>query len=803
RASRNKSEKKRRDQFNVLIKELSSMLPGNTRKMDKTTVLEKVIGFLQKHNEVSAQTEISEIQQDWKPSFLSNEEFTQLMLEALDGFIIAVTTGGSIIYVSDSITPLLGHLPCDVLDQNLLNFLPEQEHSEIYKMLSSCMLVTDSASSDYLKTDNELEFYCHLLRGSLNPKEFPTYEYIKFVGNFRSYSNVPNSTCNGFDEAVPRAYRTSPGKQICFVATVRLATPQFLKEMCIVEEPLEEFTSRHSLEWKFLFLDHRAPPIIGYLPFEVLGTSGYDYYHIDDLELLARCHEHLMQFGKGKSCCYRFLTKGQQWIWLQTHYYITYHQWNSKPEFIVCTHMVVSYADVRVERRQEMGLEEVSSEVVSSALKDSGASLDPEQHFNALDIGASILSASRTPSVSSRSSPKSSHTPKSDPASTPTKLITESNTPLPRTPSAQQDLSVHRLSQPTALQVSLPSQLPCELLPQQLLPQATLQNQPAPLAQFSAQFSMFQTIKDQLEQRTRILQANIRWQQEELQKIQQQLCLVQDSSVQMFLQQPTVSLSFSNTQQLDPQQLQQRSEAISQQQLVPSPQLQGQITSSQTTNQQSLREASVISSQPLPRSARDAPATASSWVRLLTLSLVPCLRKCPVSLCTVWALCGPSLPAVSLFFFFPSCARLLLSQPIQPMMPGSCNARHPSDLSMAGSQAKYSQTQQMFQSLEVQTSSSSSPIVLMGQAVLNQGFTTTPPSQPSSLPPMQLQHQQHQQQRYLQVQTPSSLHNEQPDSLLLPSYSPQQGNMGYHQTQQQQQQQQQLTSRRRNSLSES
>lgn len=44
---------------------------------------------------------------------------------------------------------------------------------------------------------------------------------------------------------------------------------------------------------------------------------------------------------------------------------------------------------------------------------------------------------------------------------------------------------------------------------------------------------MFQTIKDQLEQRTRVLQANIRWQQEELHKIQEQLCLVQDSSVQV------------------------------------------------------------------------------------------------------------------------------------------------------------------------------------------------------------------------------------------------------------------------------
>ncbi|NXA46807.1 NPAS2 protein, partial [Nothocercus julius] len=796
RASRNKSEKKRRDQFNVLIKELSSMLPGNTRKMDKTTVLEKVIGFLQKHNEVSAQTEISEIQQDWKPSFLSNEEFTQLMLEALDGFIIAVTAGGSIIYVSDSITPLLGHLPCDVLDQNLLNFLPEQEHSEIYKMLSSCMLMTDSASSDYLKTDNELEFYCHLLRGSLNPKEFPTYEYIKFVGNFRSYSNVPNSTCNGFDDAAPRAYRTSPGKQVCFVATVRLATPQFLKEMCVVEEPLEEFTSRHSLEWKFLFLDHRAPPIIGYLPFEVLGTSGYDYYHIDDLELLARCHEHLMQFGKGKSCCYRFLTKGQQWIWLQTHYYITYHQWNSKPEFIVCTHMVVSYADVRVERRQEMGLEEVSSEVVSSALKESGSSLDPEQHFNALDIGASILSASRTPSVSSRSSPKSSHTPKSDPASTPTKLIAEPSTPLQRAPSTQQDLPVHRLSQPTALQASLPSQPSCELLPQQLLPQATLPNQPAPLAQFSAQFSMFQSIKDQLEQRTRILQANIRWQQEELQKIQQQLCLVQDSSVQMFLQQPTVSLSFSNIQQSEPQQLQQRPGVISQQQqqLVPGPQLQGQIASSQTANQQALREASVVSSQPLTRGHECGQAAA---VRervaglLVSWSEPPKLGQPPTQRNTFHLHLLTSETRESW--------ALLLSQPIQPMMPGSCNARRATELSGAGSQAKYPQNQQMFQSLEVPTSSGGSPIVLMGQAVLSPGFPASPPS----LPPMQAAPRQRppQPQHYLQVQTASSLHSEQADSLLLPSYSPQQGNMGYHQTQQQQQQQQ-LTPRRSNSLSE-
>lgn len=31
----------------------------------------------------------------------------------------------------------------------------------------------------------------------------------------------------------------------------------FVQDLCNVEDPCDEFTSRHSLEWKFLFLDHR------------------------------------------------------------------------------------------------------------------------------------------------------------------------------------------------------------------------------------------------------------------------------------------------------------------------------------------------------------------------------------------------------------------------------------------------------------------------------------------------------------------------------------------------------------------
>lgn len=50
RKSRNLSEKKRRDQFNILINELNSMVSSANRKLDKSTVLKATIAFLKQHN---------------------------------------------------------------------------------------------------------------------------------------------------------------------------------------------------------------------------------------------------------------------------------------------------------------------------------------------------------------------------------------------------------------------------------------------------------------------------------------------------------------------------------------------------------------------------------------------------------------------------------------------------------------------------------------------------------------------------------------------------------------------------------
>ena len=85
------------------------------------------------------------------------------------------------------------------------------------------------------------------------------------------------------------------------------------------------------------------------------------------------------QKGEGTSCYYRFLTKGQQWLWLQTRYYITYHQWTSKPEFVVCTHRVINYADVM--RQMRLNSKDNASKCTDNDRDDSDSiSIDKQLH---------------------------------------------------------------------------------------------------------------------------------------------------------------------------------------------------------------------------------------------------------------------------------------------------------------------------------------------------------------------------------------------------------------------------------------
>ncbi|XP_034034623.1 neuronal PAS domain-containing protein 2 isoform X3 [Thalassophryne amazonica] len=792
RASRNKSEKKRRDQFNVLVKELCTMLQGqgHPRKMDKSTILQRTIDFLQKQKDITAQSKTCDVKQDWKPSFLSNEEFTQLMLEALDGFLVALTTDGNIIYVSDSVSSLIGHLPSDMVDQNIMNFLPEREHGEVFKLLSSHMLMTDPIAADFLKHEAHIEFCCHLARGNIDPKESPIYEYVKFVGGFKFQNSVPTSSCNGLELTLPRTLESSIEEKVCLIATVRLVTPQFLKDLCNVEDPSDEFTSRHSLEWKFLSLDHRASPIIGYLPFEVLGTSGYDYYHVDDLELIAQCHKQLMQCGKGKSCYYRFLTKGQQWIWLQTHYYITYHQWNSKPEFIVCTHTVVSYADVRDERRRAFGIEELSlPEIAPSSVKaqelylDICSTLDPLRDRN-----------SGARSVSSHSSRKSSHTALSDSASN---SYTEACTP------SWQLASIGTELQPSSSKKSAQKQNSFDLVPQLSLPLSPTCSKHSVMQQHSSVYQLQQPqlgvmtqLKEQLEERTRILQADIKTQQQELHDIKEKLQL---ANLQMLLQQP-VHNDFGSAQQQGPGRLNQQSQSGVIRQLSghlkPSPCGPHSPSARSLLSENSSPPAQV--QQRLVRSGQ--PQSVSLPVQTNTSLTLPFYSNPMMFSQTNMRPMQESNQrrADNEFSQDGQLRSMLLNQPIQTLVPTSSVTTQPSQCNVGISQTIYTLEQQIiapsFSMQQVNCNAVLVPPPVFTSTIMipHNTFITHQSQSAFHAQPQASQHslQLQQPQQFFQM-TQGLVHSGSAPAFLHTTNVPQQSTVGYIQQQQTQTQQQQ------------
>lgn len=129
--------------------------------------------------EATKQSKSLDIREDWKPPFLTNEEFIHLILEALDGFIIIFTVKGSILYCSESVTSLLGYLVKDVLSMNIYDITYEMDHEFIFNICN--------AKAINENRNKETSFYCHLKRRSIENSERLSYELVKFVGYFSEY----------------------------------------------------------------------------------------------------------------------------------------------------------------------------------------------------------------------------------------------------------------------------------------------------------------------------------------------------------------------------------------------------------------------------------------------------------------------------------------------------------------------------------------------------------------------------------------------------------------------------------------
>ncbi|XP_045850798.1 circadian clock protein PASD1 [Meles meles] len=131
--------------------------------------------------------ETSREQSNWIQSFHSYEDFKCKTLQSLDGFMIILSTDGVIIFVAENITCLLGHLPNEIIGKKLLSLLPDHEKNEVYRKIALKLPLSNSGTD----LGKHIDFCCHLKRGNVVHTSEPTYEYVKLILTVQDISNEP------------------------------------------------------------------------------------------------------------------------------------------------------------------------------------------------------------------------------------------------------------------------------------------------------------------------------------------------------------------------------------------------------------------------------------------------------------------------------------------------------------------------------------------------------------------------------------------------------------------------------------
>ncbi|XP_068086512.1 aryl hydrocarbon receptor nuclear translocator homolog isoform X5 [Anabrus simplex] len=385
-------ERRRRNKMTAYITELSDMVPtcsALARKPDKLTILRMAVAHMKALRGESGAGNTS-TDGTYKPSFLTDQELKHLILEAADGFLFVVTCDtGRIIYVSDSITPVLNqpqnewfgsciydNIHADDVEKvrEQLSTQEPQNTGRILDLKTGTVKKEGHQSSMRLCMGSRRGFICRMKVGSMAADSMAVGHLNRLkqrnsLGPSRDGQNYAVVHCTGYIKNWPPtgvqmdrgADDDGHASHCCLVAIGRLqvtSTPN-TSDLAGANNNAE-FISRHSMEGKFTFVDQRVMGILGYTPPELLGKSCFDFFHPEDQTHMKESFEQVLKLkGQVMSVMYRFRAKSRDWVWLRTSAFAFLNPYTDDVEYIVCTNTSAK----SLHTQQDSGATEASDQV--------------------------------------------------------------------------------------------------------------------------------------------------------------------------------------------------------------------------------------------------------------------------------------------------------------------------------------------------------------------------------------------------------------------------------------------------------
>uniref|UniRef100_A0A3P9AQI8 Aryl hydrocarbon receptor nuclear translocator 2 n=1 Tax=Esox lucius TaxID=8010 RepID=A0A3P9AQI8_ESOLU len=352
------------------ITELSDMVPtcsALARKPDKLTILRMAVS----HMKSMRGTGNTSTDGAYKPSFLTEQELKHLILEAADGFLFVVAAEtGRVIYVSDSVTPVLNHPQSEWFGSTLYEQVHPDDVDKLREQLSTSEnsmtgrildLKTGTVKKEGQQSSMRMcmgsrrSFICRMRCGtapldhiSLNRLSNMRKRYRNGLGPSKEgeaqYSVVH---CTGYIKAWPPAGMTIPEEdteagqtsKYCLVAIGRLqvTSSPVSMDMNGLSVPTE-FLSRHNSDGIITFVDPRCINVIGYQPQDLLGKDILEFCHPEDQSHLRESFQQVVKLkGQVLSVMYRFRMKNREWMLIRTSSFTFQNPYSDEIEYIICT----------------------------------------------------------------------------------------------------------------------------------------------------------------------------------------------------------------------------------------------------------------------------------------------------------------------------------------------------------------------------------------------------------------------------------------------------------------------------------
>ncbi|KAL1266138.1 hypothetical protein QQF64_001813 [Cirrhinus molitorella] len=328
--------KRHRDRLNCELDKLTALLPlpeDVRARLDKLSVLRLSVGYFKIKNCFSGI-----LRKNLGPELFCNGDETaslagfgisegDLLLQALNGFILVVSTDGCIFYASPTIKDYLGFHQSDVLHQSVFDLVHVDDRvmfkCQLHFALDPESSNDEPAESERIPPENssflERSFCCRLRCLLDNSSGFLA---LNFQGRLKYLYRQDRST-EGESSGLYR------------LALFAIATPVQPPAILEIRTKTLFFQTKHKLDFTPVGMDTRGKVVLGYTEQELcMRGSGYQFIHAADMMYCADKHLRMMKTGESGFSIFRLLSKTGVWVWVQANARLVLK--DGKPDFIIC-----------------------------------------------------------------------------------------------------------------------------------------------------------------------------------------------------------------------------------------------------------------------------------------------------------------------------------------------------------------------------------------------------------------------------------------------------------------------------------